>query len=177
MSTLLTPTAPVAATSSSLETAGRTAPTAAGPLGWILRTEEAVLRILRVVSAPALRVALAVVFIWFGALKVIGASPIADLVASMLPFLPGQTVVVGLGVFEVIAGVALLANILVPWVCAAIVVHLTSTFLVAFVHPAEVFEGGNPFLATMTGEFIAKNLVLIAAALAVAAFSRARRTR
>jgi putative oxidoreductase len=52
-----------------------------------------------------------------------------------------------------------------------------STFLVAFVHPAEVFEGGNPFLATMTGEFIAKNVVLIAAALAVAAFSRARRAR
>ncbi|BDZ46966.1 DoxX family protein [Naasia aerilata] len=175
MSTLLTPTKPVSAVPASV----RTAPPlpVARPTGWILRTEEKVLEILRVVSVPALRVALGVVFVWFGVLKVIGKSPIADLVASMLPFLPEDTVVVGLGAFEVVAGLALLAGVLVPWVCAAMVVHLMTTFLVAVVHPAAVFTDGNPFLATMNGEFIAKNLVLIAGALVVAAFSTPRRAR
>ena len=178
MSTLLSPAQPVSA-ASSLETVGRPAApiTTPGLLGWMLRTEEAVLRILRAVAVPALRVALGVVFVWFGALKVIGQSPIADLVASMLPFLPGDTVVIGLGVFEVLAGLALIAGFLVTWVSAAIVAHLATTFLVGIVHPSVVFTDGNPLLVTMEGEFIAKNLVLIAGAMAVAAFSgrRARR--
>ncbi len=173
MSTLLTPTKPVAA-ASSLETVGRPVPTTPGLLGWILRTEEAVLRVLRVAAVPVLRVALGIVFVWFGALKVIGESPIAGLVASMLPFLPADTVVIGLGVFEVVAGLALIAGFLVTWVSAAIVAHLATTFLVAVVHPGVVFTGGNPLLVTMEGEFIAKNLVLIAGAMVVAAFSGRR---
>lgn len=145
------------------------------PLAWALDTEQAVLAILRVVSVPALRIALGVIFVWFGALKVIGKSPIADLVASMLPMLPADVVVIGLGAFEVVAGLLIILGVLVPWVCAAVVAHLGATFLVGVVYPAVVFTDGNPFLATMEGEFIAKNLVLIAAALVVAAFSSPRR--
>ncbi|HEY8588558.1 MAG TPA: DoxX family protein, partial [Naasia sp.] len=152
------------------------APAPAGPFALIFRAEQAVLRILRAVSVPALRVALGVVFVWFGGLKVIGESPIADLVASMLPFLPADTVVIGLGVFEVIAGLALIAGFLTTWVSAAIVAHLGATFLVGIVHPSAVFTDGNPLLATMEGEFIAKNLVLIAAAMVVAAFAKPRGT-
>ncbi|BDI22787.1 DoxX family membrane protein [Herbiconiux sp. L3-i23] len=137
--------------------------------------EQATLRLLRRFAAPALRIALGVVYLWFGALKIIGESPIADLVASMVPFLPADAVVVSLGVVEVIFGALLLIGRLVPWVCAAIVGHLLTTFLVAVVFPAVVFVDGNPLLVTMEGEFIAKNLVLIGAAMAVAAFSRSSR--
>lgn len=137
------------------------------------RTEETVLRNLRRFSIPALRVALAAIFIWFGALKIAGATPVADLVTAVVPFLPADLVVTGLGVFEVAIGLALLIGYRLSVVVAVMVGHLTGTFLIFLVRPDLTYDG-NPLLLTMEGEFVAKNLVLIAAALVVAAFSVAR---
>ncbi|HWR84999.1 MAG TPA: DoxX family membrane protein [Rhodoglobus sp.] len=153
-----------------------TAPVHARPgiLAPILQLEQSVLALLRIVAVPALRVALAVVYVWFGALKVLGLSPVADLVSSMMPFLPAQLVVVGMGVAEIALGVALLVGVLIPWIAAAQVVHLLATFAVFVVHPDVAFTGGNPLAVTFEGEFIAKNLVLVAGLLVVAAFSGPR---
>jgi hypothetical protein len=41
-------------------------------------------------SVPALRAAVGAVFIWFGALKVLGVSPAGDLVASTVYILPPE---------------------------------------------------------------------------------------
>src|SRR5262245_61437436 len=52
---------------------------------------KSALRLLHVadrVSLPLLRASLGVVFIWFGALKLSDATPVGDLVANTLPFLP-----------------------------------------------------------------------------------------
>ena len=48
----------------------------------IARVDEVVIPFLRRWGVPTLRISLAVVFIWFGALKVLGVSPVVDLVAS-----------------------------------------------------------------------------------------------
>ena len=55
-------------------------------------------------SVPALRVAVGVVFIWFGALKLLGVSPAGDLVASTVYILPAEFFVPVLGVWEMIIG-------------------------------------------------------------------------
>jgi uncharacterized membrane protein YphA (DoxX/SURF4 family) len=136
----------------------------------LARAEEAVLRRLRRLSVPALRIALGVIFIWFGGLKIAGATPVADLVTAVVPFLPADFVVLALGVFEVVAGLALVIGYGLPWVAALLVGHLAGTFLVFFVRPDLTYDG-NPLLLTMEGEFAAKNMVLITAALVVAAFS------
>ncbi len=143
-------------------------------LAWVLRTEQRVLDVLARIGIPVLRLALAFVYVAFGALKIAGLSPVSDLVASMLPFLPATQAVVAMGVFEVVVGLLLAVGVLVPWIAAAQVLHLLGTFAVFLVHPALTFEGGNPLALTVVGEFIAKNVVLIAGLLVVAAFSRTR---
>jgi len=141
---------------------------------WIERTEQAVLDVLARYGILALRLSLAFVYVAFGALKIVGLSPVADLVASMVPFLPAETAVIAMGVFEVVVGALLAVGVFVPWVAAAQVVHLLGTFLVFFVYPALTYSDGNPLALTVVGEFIAKNVVLIAGLFVVAAFSRRR---
>jgi uncharacterized membrane protein YphA (DoxX/SURF4 family) len=118
-----------------------------------------------------MRWTLALVFIWFGALKVANMTPVAGLVADTLTFvpIPSAVVVPALGVFEIVAGVLLAAGRMLRPVLAVLVGHLTGTFLVLVTQPQVAFQDGNPLLLTTEGEFVVKNLVLIAGALLVAA--------
>lgn len=142
----------------------------APPTRWAA-AEDRALTVLRRTSVPALRVALGIVFVWFGALKVTGDTPVGDLVAGVAPWLPEQVFVVGLGLFEVALGLTIIAGYRLTLAIAAMTAQLLGTFLVFLTQPEVVFTGGNPLLVTMEGEFVAKNIVLITAGLVVAAFS------
>jgi putative oxidoreductase len=120
------------------------------------------------ISVTLLRLTIGVVFVWFGALKLSGDSPVARLVADTLPFLPKGLVVPALGIFEVLLGLALLLGRRLDLVVVLLVMHLAGTFLVLVVTPEQAFSGHNPLMLTMTGEFVVKNVVLIAAGLVVA---------
>jgi putative oxidoreductase len=137
----------------------------------MLRTYESidskVVRTLDAWAPTVLRYALAVVFIWFGALKVIGRSPVYELVADTVPFLPGDLVVPAFGVLEVVIGIGLLLGIGLRVVLLFLVLQMLGTFLVWVTQPGESFQDGNPLLLTTAGEFVLKNLVLIAAAMVV----------
>lgn len=146
------------------------------PFAWVADLVDLTIAVLKPISIPLLRIALGVVYVWFGILKIVGVSPIADLVAAMLPFAPSDVAVVGLGIAEVVLGAALIANLLVPWVAAIQVLHLLGTFAVFVFQPA-IVHTGNPFMVTLEGEFIAKNLVLVAGLLVVAGHSRAHAER
>lgn len=122
-------------------------------------------------AATLMRIALGVVFIWFGALKIANITPVADLVADTLAFVPIPAAILlpALGAFEVVAGGLLIAGRMLRPVLAVLVAHLTGTFLVLVTLPWVAFQDGNPLLLTTEGEFVVKNLVLIAGALCVAA--------
>lgn len=122
-----------------------------------------------------LRIALGVVFLWFGVLKVAGTSPVRDLVAATVPVLPASWFVPAVGVFEVLAGMALVVAVRVRLVAALTALHLLGTFLVLVAQPAVAFRHGNPLLLSATGEFVVKNLVLLAAALVLARHHDRRR--
>jgi putative oxidoreductase len=124
-------------------------------------------------SIPLLRVAMGVVFIWFGALKVAGATPVADLVAGTVPWLDRTWFVPALGATEMVFGVALLIGRLLPFVCVVLTGHLCGTFLVLVMEPELAFQNANPLLLTTIGEFVVKNVVLISAALVLASKLRA----
>jgi uncharacterized membrane protein YphA (DoxX/SURF4 family) len=126
-------------------------------------------------SVPLLRIALGVVFLWFGVLKVAGMSPVRDLVADTVPFMPATWFVPAVGVFEVLAGMALVVAVQVRLVAALAALHLLGTFLVLVVQPAVAFRHGNPLLLSTIGEFVLKNLVLVAAALVVVRHHHRRR--
>ena len=111
-----------------------------------------------------LRVALAVVFVWFGALKVVGSSPVHDLIAQTLPFIDADFAVPALGAVEVAIGLALAAGVLPRITLLVMCGHLAGTFL-TFVTASELMWTSNPFELTADGEFVVKNLVLITAGL------------
>ena len=113
----------------------------------------------------ALRMALALVFVWFGVLKLAGVSPVGELLAATLPFVDQDVLVPMLGAVEVVMGVALAIGRLPQLVLLVLVGHLTGTFL-TFVTAAGLMWQPDRFLAlTVDGEFVLKNLVLISAAL------------
>jgi putative oxidoreductase len=120
-------------------------------------------------SVPLLRVAIGLVFVWFGALKVANVTPLADFVANTLPWFDRAWVVPLLGGFEIALGLALLSGKFITVVCAALVAHLTGTFLSVLMQPDVVFQHGNPLMLTTEGEFVVKNIVFIAAGLVIAA--------
>lgn len=117
------------------------------------------------ISLPLLRISLGVVFVWFGALKFSDSTPVGDLVAHTVPFLPARWFVPALGGFEVLLGAGLLIGRRLAIVAVLMVAHLTGTFLVLVTQPDVAFQHGNPLMLTMTGEFVVKNVVLITAGL------------
>jgi len=135
-----------------------------------LRTlEDQTVDILQAISLPLLRLAIGAVFIWFGALKISNDTPVADFVANTLPWFNRVWLVPALGVFEVAIGLAMIAGRFLTVVCAALVAHLTGTFLSLIMQPDVTFQHGNPLMLTTEGEFVVKNLVFIAAGLVIAA--------
>jgi uncharacterized membrane protein YkgB len=128
--------------------------------------------LLRRLSLPLLRISLGFVFIWFGALKVADVTPARELVAGTVPWLDAGWLVPALGWFEIAVGGVLISGYLLGWVCAAMVAHLGGTFLTVVMQPEVMFQHGNPFMLTMEGEFVAKNLVLMTSALVIAAWTR-----
>lgn len=115
-----------------------------------------------------LRVALGVVFVWFGVLKIAGASPVASLVADMLPWIPAEVAVRGLGVLEFLVGLGLVTGVAIRLTLAVFFLLMAGTLAVLVVRSPQSFEGANPLRLTLLGEFVVKNLALLAAGLAIA---------
>lgn len=115
-----------------------------------------------------LRWALGIVYIWFGGLKLVGKSPIAGLVAKTTPILPPRVSVPLIGALEVGIGVGLITRLALPLTLFFFFGQLLGTFLVLLRLPRRSFQNRNPLLLTETGEFVVKNLVLLAAGVVVA---------
>ena len=127
----------------------------------------------RVVEAMAahglglLRISLGVVFIWFGLLKVIGVTPVADLVGAVISWVPAALSVPLVGIFEVVLGFGLVVGYSLRITLLLLWLHLAGTFLLLLLRPELVFQSGNPLFLTADGEFVIKNLVLISGGIAV----------
>jgi putative oxidoreductase len=111
-----------------------------------------------------LRSSLALIFIWFGALKVTGASPVAALVRATLPWFGGWIVPL-IGGIEILLGIGLLVRRVWPLVLLGLTGHLAGTFLTFADAHTLMYRHGNPLLLTSDGEFVLNNLILISGAL------------
>lgn len=139
------------------------------------RLDAAVASFMESHGITALRLAVAVVFIWFGALKVVDRSPVADLVADTVYWVPDDFFVRFLGVWEMVVGLGLLLRFALRVTLLLFWAQMAGTFLVLIVHPGLSFQDSNPLLLTVTGEFVVKNLVLISAGLVIGSTVRRRR--
>ena len=114
-----------------------------------------------------LRIALGIVFFWFGALKVLGVSPVGELVAHTYGFLPAQPFLMFLGVWEIAIGIGLIFKIALRLSLGLLWLQMAGTFLAPALSPTIFFNHHNFFLLTTEGEFVIKNLVLVTAGIVI----------
>lgn len=120
-----------------------------------------------------LRVGLGVVFVWFGALKLLDLSPAAELVANSTSWLPIPAFPQVLGVWEMLIGLCFLGKPLLRVALVLLFLQMPGTFLPVVIVPGAVFRE-FPFVLTIEGQYIVKNLVLIAAAIVIGGAIRHR---
>ena len=118
-------------------------------------------------------------YLWFGALKLINASPAIELVVQTVFWLPPRTALLFIGGWEVLIGLGLRfthplvlrATLLLLWL------QMAGTFQVLVFFPQAAFQGGNPLLPTLEGhaQRVIKNIVLITAGLVIGTLRAVRR--
>jgi putative oxidoreductase len=132
--------------------------------------------LLRHVVPLLLRASLGVTFLWFGGLKLADEPTLpASLIAAITPFVDPNVSVPIVGAFEVVLGVGLLIGRRLPLFVVGAGLHLLGTFLVLLIKPDLAFVDGNPLLLSVEGEYVMKNLVLLAATAALAVQSSSAR--
>ena len=114
-----------------------------------------------------LRLTIGIIFVWFGALKILGYNPVFDLIYnSALPMLASGNGLIILGVAEVIIGLLLLTNRALIMTHIILIGHLLGTFTTFIFGWYIVFDPGFPILS-LSGEFVIKNMTLAIAGLVV----------
>jgi uncharacterized membrane protein YkgB len=120
---------------------------------------------------PALRVSLAVIFIWFGVLKPLGLSSAEPLIIATVRWLPlfdGELWVIIIGWWEVAIGITFLFRRTIRVAIALLALQMVGTFMPLILLPEVTFQAGYlPYGPTMEGQYIIKNLVIISAALVI----------
>lgn len=114
-----------------------------------------------------LRISLGIVFLWFGYLKIIDASPVADLVRDTYSFLPQSSFMLILGIWEIAIGLGLIFKIALRATLALLWLQMLGTVASPLFAPHIFFQNNNLLLLTTEGEFVVKNLVLIASSLVI----------
>ena len=127
-----------------------------------------------------LRIALGVVFFWFGVLKLFpGLSPAQDLAGRTIAILtfgvlrPELSVPI-LAVWECMIGLGLISGRWMRATVLLLVAQMTGTLLPLAFFPEATFTR-MPYAPTLEGQYIIKNLVLVAAALVLGATVRGGR--
>jgi uncharacterized membrane protein YkgB len=118
-----------------------------------------------------LRLSLATVFFWFGALKVANVSPVIALLRGSIPFLADSPYLQILGVAEIAIGFGMIIERLSKQATLLMILHLLGTLSLVVIAPGVLFAPAFPVL-TMAGEFVLKNIVLITSALVLIAGGR-----
>lgn len=120
-------------------------------------------------AIPTLRITLGIVFVWFGVLKLAQVSPAASIMAATYWFFPLDIFMPVLGVWECLIGIGLLAKHGLRFALALLWLQMFGILIALFLYPPMFFIG-NIFILTFEGEFVIKNVVLIAASLVVGGY-------
>lgn len=122
------------------------------------------------------RVALAIVFIWFGILKPLGWSVANELVTRTVYWVDPGWFIPLLGWWEVAIGVCMLIRPLLRLAILLLFLQMPGTFLPLVLLPDICFVS-VPWVPSLEGQYIIKNLVLISAAIVVGGTVRQKASR
>lgn len=136
-----------------------------------IRIDHSIIRFLRRAFIPFARFAIFAVYVWFGTLKIIGLSPASQLVHHLFDAtihgIPFGAFYLAFSIFEVVIGVMFLVPRLTRFVIPLLAIHMVTTFLPLVFLPGEAWNGF--MVLTLEGQYIVKNLVIIAVAMGIAA--------
>lgn len=130
------------------------------------------IHVCRRISVPFARFGIFLVYGWFGALKVIGQSPASPLVQALFERTMGgmmsfDVFMVAFGLFECLIGILFLIRGTERVVIPLLAIHLVTTVMPLFVVTQATWSGF--MVPTMEGQYIIKNVLIVAAAILVAA--------
>ncbi|MGC9343348.1 MAG: DoxX family membrane protein [Bacteroidales bacterium] len=127
-----------------------------------------------------LRLSIGLIFVWFGVLKFFPGLSAAESLASrtieVISFglIDSKVSVVILAVWETLIGLGLLSGVLLREVLLLLFLQMIGTITPVFLFPDEVFNS-VPWVPTLEGQYIIKNLVLISAGIVIGATVRGGR--
>jgi uncharacterized membrane protein YkgB len=119
-----------------------------------------------------LRISLGIVFLWFGVLKFFpGASAAMQLATKTISLLssgiikPGVSIIL-LASIETLKGLGLISGAFLRITLFLLFMQMLGTITPLFLFPDETFSS-VPFLPTLEGQYIIKNIVLISAGIVI----------
>jgi len=110
-------------------------------------------------------ISFSIIYIVFGVLKVSTESPIRNLVEASLSFMSNDSLFRLFGIIEIILGIGLLFKKFRGYFALAILLHLFGTISTVFLAPQILFT--SQLTPTLEGEFVAKNIIIIAVVLLI----------
>ncbi len=123
---------------------------------------------------PTARLAVFTIYFYFGFLKLIGESPATPLAHALVSKTLGaahfETAFIILAIFECVIGVLFLVPKATRLVIPLLLVHMIIVCSPLLLLPHLVFT--KPFVPTLEGQYIIKNIAIIALAIGVAAQTR-----
>ena len=116
------------------------------------------------------RIPIFIIFFCFGFLKIVDLSPAQELVQDTvywMPFLSAEMWTYVIGFWEVLIGVFFLFKRTTLIAMLLLLIQMSGTFLPLVILPEITFQDSNPFLPTLEGQYIIKNIIIITAALII----------
>lgn len=117
-------------------------------------------------SIPLSRIAIFVIYFWFGFLKLFDLSPANPLVESLLhktlPYVSFNQFIIFLGLWEMVIGIIFLIPKLEKVAITTLVLHMTTTFMPLFLLPSIAWK--SFLVPTLEGQYMIKNLITLALA-------------
>lgn len=133
--------------------------------------DESIAVFMRRYGIVALRISLAIIFVWFGILKPLGisaAQPLVERTVEWMPLLSPEQWVSVIGWWEVVIGLSFLFRATTRLAVGLLALQMAGTFMPLVLLPDVTFQPGRiPYAPTIEGQYIIKNLLIISAALVV----------
>lgn len=132
------------------------------------KLDQKIARVMDKWSIPAIRISFGIIFIWFGALKPFHLSPAEEFLKKTVVFLPfgdPEFWLIIIGWWEVVIGITFLFERTTKIAITLLFLQMIGTFMPLFFLPETTFKNGNILTLTMEGQYIIKNVMIIAGAL------------
>lgn len=115
-------------------------------------------------------IALFIVFVWFGALKIFGLSAATPLVLELFdktlaPFMSFDNFIMLFGAFEVLIGILFIVPKMEKIALSLLIPHMLTTILPLFILPETIWQ--SFLVPTVEGQYIIKNVIVIALAASI----------